>query len=69
MYITTTTTTTEMPAEEESGIFTNLCASTTIKCISQLLPLLKMKEKYVFLPGDMELDIEGASCPSNKTSN
>ena len=30
----TTTTTIEMSAKEASGIFTNLCASTAIKCIS-----------------------------------
>ena len=28
-----------------------------------------MKKKFIFLPGDMELNIEDTSCPSNKTSN
>ena len=35
IYITTTTTV-KMPVKEESGIFTNLCASTTIKCVSYI---------------------------------
>ena len=28
-----------------------------------------MKKKFIFLPGDIELNIEDMSCPSNKTSN
>ena len=28
-----------------------------------------MKKKFIFLPGDMELDIEDTPCTSNKTSN
>ena len=28
-----------------------------------------MKKKFIFLPGDMEVDIEDTSCPNNKTSN
>ena len=28
-----------------------------------------MEKKFIFLPGDMELDIDDMSCSSNKTSN
>ena len=28
-----------------------------------------MEKKFIFLPGDMELNIDDTSCPSNKTSN
>ena len=46
------------------AFLTNHCAITTIEC-----PPLKMEKKFIFLPGDMELDIDDTSCPSNKTSN
>ena len=28
-----------------------------------------MEKKFILLPGDMELEIDDTSCPSNKTSN